>query len=64
MGLTFVFFICLARYVAKGKGILQSHDLIMELDNVVKEDESMKKLNDSQFSKVLQSAQVTYHHDI
>uniref|UniRef100_A0A2N9G1F6 sucrose synthase n=1 Tax=Fagus sylvatica TaxID=28930 RepID=A0A2N9G1F6_FAGSY len=47
----------LSRYVAKGKGILQSHDLIMELDNVVKEDESMKKLNDSQFSKVLQSAQ-------
>ncbi|KAL4643015.1 hypothetical protein ACB092_02G061900 [Castanea dentata] len=47
----------LSRYVAKGKGILQSHDLIGELDNVVKEDESMKMLKDSPFSKVLQSAQ-------
>ncbi|KAF3969843.1 hypothetical protein CMV_006401 [Castanea mollissima] len=41
----------LSRYVAKGKGILQSHDLMGELDNVVKEDESMKMLKDSPFSK-------------
>ncbi|KAM4116455.1 hypothetical protein ACB094_02G051300 [Castanea mollissima] len=53
----------LSRYVAKGKEILQSHDLIGELDNVVNEDESMKILKDSPFSKGLQSAQAMMLND-
>ncbi|XP_034686223.1 sucrose synthase 2-like [Vitis riparia] len=44
-------------YVAQGKGILQPHHLIDELDKVVGKDEGMQKLRDSPFSKVLKSAQ-------
>ncbi|XP_021290452.1 sucrose synthase 2 isoform X2 [Herrania umbratica] len=47
----------LSRYVAQGKGILQSHHLIDELIKSVKEDEAMQKLRDSPFFKVLESAQ-------
>ncbi|KAJ4722129.1 Sucrose synthase [Melia azedarach] len=47
----------LSRYVAKGKGILQRHHLTDELVSIVKEDEGMKKINESPFMKVLQSAQ-------
>ncbi|XP_007035651.2 PREDICTED: sucrose synthase 2 isoform X1 [Theobroma cacao] len=47
----------LSRYVALGKGILQSHHLIDELIKSVKEDEAMQKLRDSPFFKVLESAQ-------
>ncbi|KAM7277759.1 hypothetical protein ACFE04_004893 [Oxalis oulophora] len=46
----------LSRFVARGKGILQSHDLIDGLMETVKEDEGMQKLNDSPFMKVLKSA--------
>ncbi|KAJ4844962.1 Sucrose synthase 2 [Turnera subulata] len=45
------------RFVAKGKGILQAHDMAMELEIVAKEDKSMEKLNSSPFIKVLESAQ-------
>ncbi|XP_004298147.1 PREDICTED: sucrose synthase 2-like [Fragaria vesca subsp. vesca] len=47
----------LSRYVDQGNGILQPHQIINELDKVIEEDEKMKKLKDSPFSKVLQSAQ-------
>ncbi|CAK7333350.1 unnamed protein product [Dovyalis caffra] len=47
----------LSRYVAKGKGILQAHELVGELVNIIKEDETMQKLNDSPFVEVLESAQ-------
>ncbi|TQE06576.1 hypothetical protein C1H46_007818 [Malus baccata] len=47
----------LSRYVARGNGILQPHQMINELENVIMEDEGMQKLKDSSFSKVLQSAQ-------
>lgn len=50
---------CAGRYVALGNGILQPYQIINELEKVIEEDEKMKKLQDSPFSKVLQSAQVT-----
>lgn len=53
------FLCCVGRYVDRGNGILQPHQIINELDKVIEEDEKMKKLKDSPFSKVLQSAQVT-----
>ncbi|KAM1301109.1 hypothetical protein ACFX2H_012189 [Malus domestica] len=51
-------FCCVGRYVARGNGILQPHQMINELENVTMEDEGMQKLKDSSLiSKVLQSAQ-------
>ncbi|EEF45577.1 sucrose synthase, putative [Ricinus communis] len=47
----------LTRHVAEGKGILQTHDLLCELDNVVVDDEAMEKLRRSPFVEVLQSTQ-------
>ncbi|XAR57050.1 Sucrose synthase, partial [Bertholletia excelsa] len=47
----------LSRYVAKGKGILQHHHLIDELDNIVGEDGAPKKLKDGPFGQILNSAQ-------
>ncbi|KAA8548964.1 hypothetical protein F0562_000648 [Nyssa sinensis] len=44
-------------YVAKGKGILQRHQLIDELDNVLGEDAGMQELKDSPFGQILKSAQ-------
>ncbi|RXH80207.1 hypothetical protein DVH24_041354, partial [Malus domestica] len=45
-------------YVARGNGILQPHQMINELENVIMEDEGMQKLKDSSLiSKVLQAAQ-------
>ncbi|CAB4262652.1 unnamed protein product [Prunus armeniaca] len=41
----------------RGKGILQSYQIIDELEKVIQEDEGLQKLKDSPFSKVLQSAQ-------
>lgn len=46
------------RYVAQGKGILQPHTLIDELENVVGDDKAREKLSDGPFSEVLKSAQV------
>lgn len=46
-----------SRYVDQGKGILQPHQLIDELQKIIKEDEGVQKLSDSPFMKVLQSAQ-------
>lgn len=53
-------FLCfwLGRYVAQGKGILQPHHLIDELENVVGDDKGRQKLTDGVFSEVLKSAQV------
>ncbi|KAL3531498.1 hypothetical protein ACH5RR_010820 [Cinchona calisaya] len=47
----------LSRYVAQGKGILQPHNLIDELDNMVVDETACKKLSDGPFSEVLRSAQ-------
>ncbi|KDP27836.1 hypothetical protein JCGZ_18916 [Jatropha curcas] len=47
----------LSRYVAQGKGILQAHQLLIELARVVKDDEGLEKLRDSPFTKMLESAQ-------
>ncbi|KAK3004679.1 hypothetical protein RJ639_018705 [Escallonia herrerae] len=47
----------LSRYVAQGKGILQPHHLIDEIDNVIGDDAARQKLSDGPFSEVLKSAQ-------
>ncbi|XP_047325411.1 sucrose synthase 2 [Impatiens glandulifera] len=47
----------LSRYVAQGKGLLQPHSLVDELDNMVAEDSSKKKLSEGPFGEVLKSAQ-------
>ncbi|GER24716.1 sucrose synthase [Striga asiatica] len=47
----------LSRYVAQGKGILQPHHLIDELDNIIGDDSSKTKLSDGPFGEVLKSAQ-------
>ncbi|KAI8019740.1 putative pectinesterase/pectinesterase inhibitor 44 [Camellia lanceoleosa] len=45
------------RYVAKGKGILQHHQLIDEFENVVGEDGVMQELKESPFGQILKFAQ-------
>ncbi|XP_030454902.1 sucrose synthase 2 [Syzygium oleosum] len=47
----------LSRYVAQGKGILQPHHLLDELENIIREDEGKNSLSDGPFSEVLKSAQ-------
>ncbi|KAG2697503.1 hypothetical protein I3760_07G109700 [Carya illinoinensis] len=47
----------LSRYVAQGKGILQPHTLIDELDNCIGDDESRLHLRDGPFGEVLKTAQ-------
>jgi len=47
----------LSRYVDQGKGILQPHTLIDELDNVIGDDQTRLDLTDGPFSEVLKSAQ-------
>ncbi|KAJ4969448.1 hypothetical protein NE237_016149 [Protea cynaroides] len=47
----------LSRYVAQGKRILQPHDILDELANVVGADKGGQKLADSPFVEVLKSAQ-------
>lgn len=47
--------------MAQGKGILQPHNLIDELDNIVVDETACKKLSDGPFSEVLRSAQVTFY---
>lgn len=54
----YYYYYCFGRYVAQGRGILQPHHLIDELDKVVGKDEGMQKLRDSPLSNVLKSAQV------
>ncbi|KAG4990479.1 hypothetical protein JHK82_023982 [Glycine max] len=49
----------LSRYVAGGKGILQPHDLLDEVEKLLEEDEDMQKLKDSPFVKELESAKVS-----
>ncbi|KAK9945712.1 hypothetical protein M0R45_011211 [Rubus argutus] len=45
------------RYVAQGKGILQPHDLIDELEKVITDNEARQKLSEGPFGEVLKSAQ-------
>lgn len=47
----------LSRYVAQGKGILQPHNLIDELNNVICDETACVKLSDGPFSEVLKTAQ-------
>ncbi|XP_015891967.3 sucrose synthase 2 [Ziziphus jujuba] len=47
----------LSRYVAQGKGILQPHHLIDEVDNVISDDQARLKLSDGPFGEVIRSAQ-------
>ncbi|XP_022770874.1 sucrose synthase 2 isoform X1 [Durio zibethinus] len=47
----------LSRYVAQGKGILQPHTLIDELDNIIGDEQARQRLSDGPFSEVLKSAQ-------
>ncbi|XVF22174.1 hypothetical protein REPUB_Repub12eG0151000 [Reevesia pubescens] len=47
----------LSRYVAQGKGILQPHTLIDELDNIIGDEQARQKLSDGPFSEVIKSAQ-------
>lgn len=47
----------LSRYVAQGKGILQPHNLIDELDNVICDETACVKLSDGPFGEVLKTAQ-------
>uniref|UniRef100_A0A2C9WN62 Sucrose synthase n=1 Tax=Manihot esculenta TaxID=3983 RepID=A0A2C9WN62_MANES len=47
----------LCRYVDQGKGILQPHTLIDELDNIVGEDEAGLGLRNGPFSEIIKSAQ-------
>lgn len=42
----------------QGKGMLQPHNLLDELDKIIGEDEGKKALRDGQFGEVLKSAQV------
>lgn len=44
--------------MAQGKGILQPHHLLDELENIIGEDEGKNSLSDGPFSEVLKSAQV------
>lgn len=50
------------RYVAQGKGILQPHTLIDELDNVIGDEQARLRLRDGPFSEVLKSAMVIFPH--
>ncbi|CAM8933320.1 unnamed protein product [Rhodiola kirilowii] len=47
----------LSRYVDQGKGMLQPHHLLDELDKLIGEDEAKKTLRDGPFGEVLKSAQ-------
>lgn len=44
----------------QGKGILQPHTLIDELDNIVGEDEAGLGLRNGPFSEIIKSAQVVF----
>lgn len=46
------------RYVAQGKGILQPHKLIDELDNISGEDQQTLDLKNGPFGEIIKSAQV------
>ncbi|XP_040870106.1 sucrose synthase 2 isoform X1 [Glycine max] len=46
----------LSRYVAQGKGILQPHNLIDELDNIPGDDEAIVDLKNGPFGEIVKSA--------
>lgn len=51
----------ISRYVAQGKGILQPHNLIDELDNILGEDHATLDLKNGPFGQIINSAQVYYY---
>lgn len=46
--------------MSQGKGILQPHVLIDELDNIIGDDESRQQLSNGPFGEVLKAAQVDF----
>lgn len=48
----------LCRYVAQGKAILQPHQILDELENIIGDETSRKKLTDGPFGDALRTAQV------
>jgi len=46
------------RYVAQGKGILQPHNLIDELDNIPGDDQAKLDLKNGPFGEIVRAAQV------
>ena len=48
------------RYVAQGKGILQPHTLLDEIENVVADDEARENLSAGPFGDVIKAAQVDF----
>ncbi|EXB33533.1 Sucrose synthase 2 [Morus notabilis] len=47
----------LSRYVSQGKGILQPHTLLDEIDNVFAEDETRESLINGPFGEVIKAAE-------
>ncbi|KAI3514679.1 hypothetical protein L1887_13288 [Cichorium endivia] len=47
----------LSRYVAQGKAILQPHQILDELENIIGDDTSRQKLTEGPFGEVLKTAQ-------
>ena len=54
------FFNNIWRYVAQGKGILQPHTFLDEIDHVFPDDESKEMLSSGPFGEVIKSAQVNF----
>lgn len=52
----------LSRYVAQGKGILQPHDLLDELEKLITDDKARLALSEGPFGEVLKSAQEAIIH--
>lgn len=50
--------VAIYRYIAQGKGVLQSHQLIDEFLKTVKVDGTTEDLKNRPFMKVLQAAEV------
>lgn len=48
-----------SRYVAQGRGILQPHNLIDELDNIPGDDQAIVDLKNGPFGEIVKSAKVT-----
>lgn len=49
---------CFLRYVAQGKGILQPHNLIDELDNIPGDEQAKLDLKNGPFGEIVRAAQV------
>lgn len=50
--------------MAQGKGILQPHDLLDELEKLITDDEARLALSEGPFGEVLKSAQVCFGFEL